>query len=60
MTLYVAHTQNEEEAQRFKEEVEREFNMPVKFVDPLSLSISCHIGPGALALAMSVNNYSTL
>lgn len=60
MTLYIAHTQNEAEALRFKEEVEREFAMPVKFVDPLSLSVSCHIGPGALALAMSVNNYSTL
>lgn len=58
MVLYVAHTNNETEAISFKEEVETEFNMPVKFVDPLSLSVSCHIGPGALALAMSVNNYA--
>lgn len=60
MVLYVAHTHNEAEALRFKEEVEKEFNMTVKFVDPLSLSVSCHIGPGALALAMCVNNYSTI
>ena len=60
MVLYVAHTHNEAEALKFKEEVEKEFNMTVKFVDPLSLSVSCHIGPGALALAMCVNNYSTI
>lgn len=60
MVLYVAHTYNEAEALKFKEEVEKEFNMTVKFVDPLSLSVSCHIGPGALALAMCVNNFSTL
>lgn len=58
MVLYIAHTQNEVEALKFKEEVEKEFGMSVKFVDPLSLSVSCHIGPGALALAMSVNNYA--
>ena len=60
MVLYVAHTHNEAEALKFKEEVEKDLGMPVKFVDPLSLSVSCHIGPGAIALAMSVNNYSTL
>lgn len=60
MVLYVAHTQNEEEALKFKAEVESEFNMAVKFVDPLSLSVSCHIGPGALALAMSVNNCANI
>ena len=29
----------------------------VRFVDPLSLSVSCHIGPGALAVACSIKNY---
>ncbi|MBE7074246.1 MAG: DegV family protein [Clostridiales bacterium] len=58
MVLFVAHTYNETEAQKFKEEVEKDFNMPVRFVDPLSLSVSCHIGPGALALAMAVNEYA--
>ena len=52
MTLAVAHTDNDAEAQRFKEEIETAFpNVPVMFVDPLSLSVSCHIGPGALAIA---------
>lgn len=60
MRLYIAHTQNEEEAMKFKEEVEKEFGMSVVFVDPLSLSVSCHIGPGALALAMSINTYAQI
>lgn len=58
MVVYVAHTQNEEEANKFKEEIKKELPL-LKFrsVDPLSLSVSCHIGPGSLAIAMAVNNY---
>lgn len=51
--IEVAHTQNEEEAQIFKEELEKEFPGHVVWVDPLSLSVSCHIGPGALAVAIT-------
>ncbi len=51
MMLAVAHTQNYEEAELFKQELEAEFpNVPVLYADPLSLSVSCHIGPGALAV----------
>ena len=58
MQLYVAHTQNYEEALKFRDEIERELpNVKIRFVDPLSLSVSCHIGPGALAIAMAVNNF---
>lgn len=50
--LSVAHTQNFEEALVFKKELEERFpDLEVTHVDPLSLSISCHIGPGALACA---------
>ncbi|MDE7300587.1 MAG: DegV family protein [Clostridia bacterium] len=50
MTLAVAHTQNDEEAHNLACELEEVFpDMKVFHVDPLSLSISCHIGPGALA-----------
>ena len=36
---------------QFKEEVEAAFpGFQVKEVDPLSLVVSCHIGPGSLAL----------
>ncbi len=50
--LDIAHTNNYEEAQDFKAEVEEAFpGYQVGFVDALSLSVSCHIGDGALALA---------
>ena len=51
MILSVAHTQNDEKAQEFKKELEDIFHLPVVFVNPLSLSVSCHIGPGSLAAA---------
>lgn len=50
--LDIAHTNNVEEALKFKEEVEAVFpGYQVEFVDPLSLSVSCHIGDGSLAIA---------
>ncbi len=52
MQLAIAHTENFEEAKKFKEEINDAIpNLEVKYVDPLSLSVSCHIGPGALAVA---------
>ena len=54
MKLCIAHTDCPDEAEKFKKEVEEAFGMPVEFVDPLSLSVSCHIGPGALALTCEV------
>ncbi|MDE6911306.1 MAG: DegV family protein [Lachnospiraceae bacterium] len=51
MYLAIAHTQNEEAAKVFKEEVQAQFpDYPIVAVDPLSLSVSCHIGPGSLAV----------
>ena len=50
MAIAVAHTSNEAEAELFKKELQETFpNIPVTFCDPLSLSVACHIGPGALA-----------
>ncbi len=55
MTLQVAHTQNLDAAMKFKTEIEEAFpNVEFTFVDSLSLSVSCHIGPGALALACAI------
>lgn len=54
MQISVAHTENFEEAEKFKAELEEAFNTQVVFVDPLSLSVSCHIGPGALAAACMI------
>lgn len=49
----VAHTQNEEAALAFAEQVRERFGVQNVEVAPLSLSISCHIGPGSLAVACS-------
>lgn len=49
--LQIAHTNNSELAEGFKEEIRKEFPDFDIHVDPLSLSISCHIGPGSLAFA---------
>ena len=51
-SLFIAHTDNGEMAMQFKAEVEAAFpGFQVDELDPLSLVISCHIGPGSLALA---------
>lgn len=51
MCISVAHTQNAEEAEIFCAELQKAFpNAPIHYCDPLSLSVSCHIGPGALAV----------
>ena len=51
MMISVAHTANYKEAEIFVEELKYNFpNVPVLYSDPLSLSVSCHIGPGALAV----------
>lgn len=50
--LQVAHTDNEAAALEFKKELTDLFPEAGEiYVDALSLSVSCHIGPGALALA---------
>lgn len=50
MAIMAAHTANEKEAEIFVDELKEAFpDIPVLYCDPLSLSVSCHIGPGALA-----------
>ena len=49
--LQIAYSQNRDVALQFKEEVEAAFPGYDIHIDPLSLSISCHIGPGSVALA---------
>ena len=46
----VIHTQNLAGAEEFKKEVEEQFPGQDILVDHLSLSVACHIGPGALAI----------
>ena len=49
--LQIAYTYDREAAEQFKAQVEETFPGFDVHMDPLSLSIACHIGPGALALA---------
>lgn len=51
--LQIAYTYDREAAEQFKEQVLEAFPGFDVHMDPLSLSIACHIGPGSLALACS-------
>ena len=51
--LEMSYTHDLEAANAFKEEVQAAFPGCEILMQPLSLSISCHIGPGALAIACS-------
>lgn len=55
MAIAVAHTENFKEAEIFKDELIQALpGVEFTYVDPLSLSVSCHIGPGALAAACMI------
>ena len=53
INLEMAYTYDLAAAEAFKEEVQAAFPNNEIVMSPLSLSISCHIGPGALAIACS-------
>ena len=53
MYLEMAYTHDLEAAEEFKKEVQTAFPGVEIVMNPLSLSVSCHIGPGALAVACS-------
>ena len=52
MCVSVAYTDNPAEAEKFMAEFQEMMpDIPVHFNDPLPLSVTCHIGPGALGVA---------
>lgn len=54
LKLHVAYTTDEETARQWKEEVQRMFpDIAISRMDPLSFSVTCHTGPGVLAIAAS-------
>ena len=53
--LHIAYTKDAEEAELWKQEVMEAFPGFRLKMAPLSLSVACHIGPGALALACTRN-----
>lgn len=51
MQLFMAYTNCHDKIMKFAEEARKEIpNVPLTFIDPLSLSVSCHIGSGAIAI----------
>ena len=55
VTLHIAYTKDAEEAELWKQEVMDAFPGFRLRMAPLSLSVACHIGPGALALSCTRN-----
>ena len=53
MCLQAAYTGNPEEAEEWKQEMQEIFPGMEIHMDPLSLSVACHIGYGSLAIACS-------
>ena len=54
LKLHVAYTTAEETAKQWKEEVQNMFpDIAITRMDPLSFSVTCHTGPGVLAIAAS-------
>lgn len=54
LNVSVAYTFDKTLGDAFKQEIEQAFpNVNITWVDPLSLSISSHIGPNAVAVALS-------
>lgn len=53
INISVAYTFDRNIAEDFKAEIESSLNAKVDWIEPLSLSISCHIGPNSVAVALS-------
>lgn len=54
LKLHVAYTTDEETAKQWKEEAQNMFpDIAITRMDPLSFSVTCHTGPGVLAIAAS-------
>lgn len=54
LRVMMAHTNSEQKCLAFKEEAEAalaDLGIKVSYIDPLSLSVSCHIGDGSIALS---------
>ena len=53
LDIAVAYTYDVDEAKLWVKEIEDYFKIKNVRMDPLSLSVATHIGPGALAIAVS-------
>lgn len=56
--IAIAYTYDRSEGERFKQDViENIPGVTFRFVDPLSLSVSCHIGPNAIAAGIFIDSF---
>ena len=54
--VFIAYTKDLNKALEFKKEADtmlKKYNLEIEVVNPLSLSVACHIGEGAIAIACS-------
>ena len=59
LEIAMAYTNCKEKCMEFKEEAEKQlapYGLHINMVDPLSLSVSAHIGDGALAIACAIKH----
>lgn len=58
MCVSVAYTYDRSEGEKMKQMLIEAFpKCKFRFVDPLSLSVSCHIGPNAIAAGIMINSF---
>ena len=58
LKIQMAYTHAKDECLEFKKEADKElekYGLKVEMIDPLSLSVACHIGDGAIAIACSTS-----
>lgn len=53
LVMSIAHTNNQEEAEKLREELLSLYPNHQVVIDPLSMVVACHIGPGSLAVTVS-------
>lgn len=54
LRIFMAYTYDKDKIETFRQEADKalsKYDLKVEFIDPLSLSVSCHIGEGAIAIA---------
>ena len=58
LKIQMAYTYAKDKCLEFKGEADKElekYGLKVEMIDPLSLSVACHIGDGAIAIACSTS-----
>lgn len=59
ISIDMAYTNCKEKCLEFKQEADKmlqKYNLEVNLIDPLSLSVACHIGDGAIAITICYKN----